>query len=72
MVSLTVLELGNIFTDGTMPAAAAHPGMGKRRPGQIFFLLSRLRSKKRDIGAAFPVTATAETAAMAAASTSKT
>ena len=22
--------------DGTMPAAAAHPGTGKRRPGQIF------------------------------------
>ena len=34
-----MLELGNIFTDGTMPAAAAHPGTGKRRPGQIFFFL---------------------------------
>ena len=29
-----MLELGNIFTDGTMPAAAALPGTGKRRPGQ--------------------------------------
>ena len=37
VVSLTVLELGNIFTNGTMPAAAAHPGTGKRRPRQIFF-----------------------------------
>ena len=37
-----MIELGNIFTDGTMPAAGALPGTGKRRPGQcqvtgIFF-----------------------------------
>ena len=32
-----MLELGNIFTDGTMPAVAAHPGTGKRWPGQFFF-----------------------------------
>ena len=33
-----MLELGNIFTDGTMPAAAALPGTGKRGPGHFFFL----------------------------------
>ena len=32
-----MLELGNIFTDGTMPAAVALPGMGKRGPGHFFF-----------------------------------
>ena len=34
-----MLEFGNIFTDGTMPAAVSLPGTGKpkRRPGQIFF-----------------------------------
>ena len=32
-----MLELGNIFTDGTMPAAAALPGTGKRGPGHFFF-----------------------------------
>ena len=32
-----MLELGNIFTDGTMPAAAALSGMGKRGPGHFFF-----------------------------------
>ena len=31
-------RVGKHFTDGTMPAAAAHPGTGKRRPGQIFFV----------------------------------
>ena len=33
-----MLELGNIFTDGTMPAVAALPGTGKRGPGHFFFL----------------------------------
>ena len=32
-----MLELGNIFTDGTMPADAALPGTGKRGPGHFFF-----------------------------------
>ena len=32
-----MLELGNIFTDDTMPAAAALPGTGNRRPGDFFF-----------------------------------
>ena len=32
-----MLELGNICTDGTMPAAAALPGTGKRGPGHFFF-----------------------------------
>ena len=35
-LSLTVLELGNIFTDGTMPAVAAPPGTAKRGPGHFF------------------------------------
>ena len=42
-----MLELGNIFTDGTMPAAAALPGTGKRRRGQFFFLFSFLRPNIR-------------------------
>ena len=32
-----MLELGNIFTDGTMPAVAALPGTDKRGPGHVFF-----------------------------------
>ena len=32
-----MLELGYIFTDGTMPAVAALPGTGKRGPGHFFF-----------------------------------
>ena len=32
-----MLELGNIFTDGTMPVAATLPGTGKRGPGHFFF-----------------------------------
>ena len=32
-----MLELGNIFTDGTMPADAALPGTGKRGAWTFFF-----------------------------------
>ena len=42
-----MLELGNIFTDGTMPAAAAFPGRGKRRPGQFFYFFIFLRPNIR-------------------------
>ena len=33
-----MLELGNIFTDGTMPADAALRGTGKRGPGHFFLI----------------------------------
>ena len=41
-----MLELGNIFTDGTMPAAAALPGTSKRGPGHFFFFAAEYSGTK--------------------------
>ena len=43
-----MLELGNIFTDGNMPAATALPGTGKRGPGQFFFFFAAEYSGTRN------------------------
>ena len=47
---LTVIELGNIFTHGTMPAASALPGTSMCRPGQCQARAKKQKQNKQTNG----------------------